>query len=127
MKYLIDTHTFLWFLNNDEQLSNTARTMIETADKVLISIGSLWEIAIKYRLGKLALPADFEAIFPHQLTVNRIEVLAIEIPHLYHLNKLDFHHRDPFDRLIIAQALAEDLPIISKDGAFQAYDVRCFW
>ncbi len=127
MKYLLDTHTLLWFLNEDQQLKPSTLELIENADLIYVSIASLWEIAIKYSLGKLSLPNDYKKIFPYQLTQNDIDVLPIKIHHIYGINHLEFHHRDPFDRIIIAQSMAEDLPIISKDGVFDKYDVKCIW
>ncbi len=127
MKYLLDTHALLWFLNDDKQLNISTLAMIEDADILYISVVSLWEIAIKYSLGKLSLPKPFEEVFPYELIKNDIEILPIDIHHIYQLNYLKFYHRDPFDRLMIAQAMVENLPIISKDAFFSNYDVQCLW
>ncbi|WFF39028.1 type II toxin-antitoxin system VapC family toxin [Moraxella nasibovis] len=124
--YLLDTHALLWFLQNDKQLGKTALEIIEHND-VCVSMASLWEIAIKNSLGKLELPLPFDEIFPKQLLINDIAILPIELMHLKMINKLDFYHRDPFDRLIIAQALNNDLTLISKDGKFADYDVNLLW
>ena len=124
MKYLLDTHTLLWFLQGDKKLSDKARQLIDNPrNSKFLSIVSLWEIAIKVSLGKLVLNKPFERLFPEQLYFNRIEVLDITVDSLIKLTTLPFHHRDPFDRLIIAQALVEELPIISADAAFDAYQI----
>lgn len=126
MVYLIDTHALLWFLKDDKQLSQKALEIIETSD-IKVSIASLWEIAIKTSLGKLVLPAPFEVIFPQQLYINDIEILQASVKHLSQLNQLEFHHRDPFDRLLIAQAMVDDMTLVSRDTAFKDYDVKVIW
>ena len=128
MKYLLDTHTLLWFLKGDKKLSDKARRLIDSPrNSKFLSIVSLWEIAIKVSLGKLVLNKPFEKLFPEQLHFNRIEILDITVDSLIKLTTLPFHHRDPFDRLIIAQALVEDLPIIGTDAAFDAYGISREW
>ncbi len=127
MKYLLDTHALLWFLNNDKQLKPSTLAIIENADVLYVSVASLWEIAIKYSLGKLSLAKPFKEIFPYELINNDIEMLPIEVKHIYQLNDLAFHHNDPFDRIMIAQAMVEDLAVISKDAFFTSYDVKCVW
>ncbi len=128
MKYLLDTHTLLWFLKGDKKLSDKARRLIDSPrNSKFLSIVSLWEIAVKVSLGKLVLDKPFERLFPEQLYFNRIEILDITVDSLIKLTTLPFHHRDPFDRLIIAQALVEDLPIIGTDAAFDAYGISREW
>lgn len=127
MRLLIDTHAFLWFVNDSDNLSNHARSLMESEADLLISVGSLWEIAIKVSLGKLSIPEDFEPFITRQLAINEIEVLNPTINHLNILSQLSFYHRDPFDRLIIAQAIFENVPIITRDSAFNEYDVECIW
>ena len=128
MKYLLDTHTVLWFLKGDKKLSDKARRLIDSPrNSKFLSIVSLWEIAVKVSLGKLVLDKSFERLFPEQLYFNRIEVLDITVDSLIKLTTLPFHHRDPFDRLIIAQALVEELPIIGTDAAFDAYGISREW
>ncbi|MXZ01554.1 type II toxin-antitoxin system VapC family toxin, partial [Candidatus Poribacteria bacterium] len=101
MKYLLDTHTLLWFLQGDKKLSDKARRLIDNPrNEKFLSIVSLCEIAIKVSLGKLVLDKPFERLFPEQLYFNRIKVLDITVDSLIELNALPFHHRDPFDRLI---------------------------
>ena len=128
MKYLLDTHTLLWFLTDDKKLSRRARQLIESSsNESFISIVNLWEIAIKTGLGKLDLGEPFEQMFPEQLHLNRIDILDIIVNSLIQLTTLPFHHRDPFDRLIIAQGLTEGLPIISVDMVFDAYSINREW
>lgn len=128
MKYLLDTHTLLWFLKGDKKLSDKARQLIDSPrNSKFLSIVSLWEIAVKVSLGKLVLDKPFERLFPEQLHFNRIQILDITVDSLIKLTTLPFHHRDPFDRLIIAQALVEELPIIGTDAAFDAYGISREW
>ena len=128
MKYLLDTHTLLWFLSGDEKLSGRARLLIDdSSNEKFLSIASLWEIAIKVGLEKLDLDKPFEQIFPERLNFNRIRILDITVDSLVKLTTLPFHHRDPFDRLIIAQGLAEGMPIISVDTVFDAYSIDREW
>jgi PIN domain nuclease of toxin-antitoxin system len=128
MKFLLDTHALIWFLNNSASLSAAARAAIEAADNhVSVSIVSLWEIAIKVKLGKLNLPAPFEQLFPEQLVLNEIACVPIEIADLHRVSYLDLHHRDPFDRLIAAQALSHGFTLISRDTHFASYGVTTLW
>lgn len=128
MKLLLDTHAFLWFLEDDARLSASARTLIADGDNdIYLSIGSLWEMAIKISLGKLSISQPFESFIPEQLAINRIDLLHIAVEHAARLTALPFHHRDPFDRLLIAQALTTDMPIVGADVAFDAYGVRRLW
>lgn len=128
MKLLLDTHAFLWFLEDDARLSATARTLIADGDTdIFLSVGSLWEMAIKISLGKLSISQQFESFIPEQLAINRIDLLHISVDHTARLTSLPFHHRDPFDRLLIAQALTADMPIVGADVAFDAYGVRRLW
>lgn len=128
MRYLLETNALLWFLANDKKLSHRARQLIESSsNESVLSVVSLWEIAIKTALGKLDLAEPFEQMFPKQLQLNRIEVLDITVDSLIKLTTLPFYHRDPFDRLIIAQGLTEELPTISVDTVFDAYSIDRIW
>jgi len=127
MKIILDTHTFLWFVNDSLELSNSAAELIESDVDLWISIASLWEISIKVNLNKLDLPDEFDRFIPHQIAINNIEILPINLQHLIALTKLPLHHRDPFDRILIAQAIAEDVPIISIDKKFDLYGVNRQW
>jgi PIN domain nuclease of toxin-antitoxin system len=128
LRLLLDTHSFLWFLSGDARLSSAARTAItDPESRVWISAAGLWEIAIKTSLGKLKLRQPFDDFIPRQLALHRIDVLGIELGHLATVGRLPFHHRDPFDRLLAAQSLVEDLTIVSLDAAFDAYGVERVW
>ena len=126
MKYLLDTHTLLWFLSGDNRLRDRARGLVEdSSNERFFSVVSLWEIAIK--VDKLALTKPFNQLFPEQLEFNGIKLLNITVDSPTKLTVLPFHHRDPFDRMIIAQALVKELTIIGKDTVFDAYGVRREW
>ncbi|MBK8509359.1 MAG: type II toxin-antitoxin system VapC family toxin [Candidatus Competibacter sp.] len=128
MKYLLDTHSLIWYLSGDARLSDHAFHLMENEENELfVSIASLWEMAIKFSIGKLNLDRPFEELFPEQLASNSIELLGITIEHLKIVGGLPFHHRDPFDRLLIAQALIESLPIIGMDEAFDRYGIQREW
>ena len=128
MRLLLDTHAFLWFIMGSANLSVNARALIENpANERQLSVVCLWEIAIKTSLGKLTISAPFDELIPAQLMLNGIDVLNIKADHLSTLTSLPFHHRDPFDRLIIAQAIVEKLPVISLDGVFDTYGVTRHW
>jgi PIN domain nuclease of toxin-antitoxin system len=128
MKLLLDTHTFLWFIIGSPKLSEKARALIEdTRNERLLSTASLWEMAIKHSLGKLSLGQPFEVLIPQQLERNSIEILPITVAHLAVVVTLPFHHRDPFDRLLIAQAAVERLSVLTVDPAFDAYAVERLW
>jgi PIN domain nuclease of toxin-antitoxin system len=128
MKLLLDTHTFLWFIAGDVRLSNKARTLIEDMDNVrLLSTASLWEIAIKTSIGKLDLGLPFGTLIPQQLDRNLIDLLDITVDHAALVATLPFHHKDPFDRMVIAQALAEELPMVSVDPILDTYGITRLW
>lgn len=130
MTYLLDTHAFLWWICADPRFS--AKLLEELAASrgpVYLSVASLWEMVIKFKLGKLRLHMDgsFSDYILKQVQVNRLELLPIHSHHVLGLLSLPEHHRDPFDRLLVAQAKAERLMLISRDAAFQAYDVPLYW
>lgn len=128
MRLLLDTHSFLWFLLGDPLLSASARALIEDpANEVEISPASYWEIAIKIGLKKYALPEPYETFMNRELADNDFRILHIEPRHTAILTTLPLHHKDPFDRLIIAQAIVEQVPIISADAAFDPYPVTRLW
>lgn len=124
---LLDTHTLIWFIEGSKELSRTARQTIEieNADNY-VSIASLWEIAIKISLGKLELKTPFNQI-DRQITQNGFEILPVTFEDTLIVSALPFHHRDPFDRIIIAQAITNKLTIISKDGLFSSYTAKVIW
>ena len=128
MKLLLDTHTLLWFLGGSDRLSARARDLIENPANIrLFSVAGAWEIAIEVSLGKLSLTAPFGELVPRQLHANAIGLLPIEPAHMAAIIELPFHHRDPTDRMIIAQASAEDAALVSADAALDAYAVRRIW
>src|SRR6476660_6301989 len=124
MRLLLDTHTFLWFIEDNARLSTEAKNQLESDVDLVISVGSFWEMAIKVSIGKLTLTQPFEAFIPDQLAKNVIGVLPIILEHLVLVSTLPLYHRDPFDRLLIAQAIIEQLPIVSKDDKFDSYSIQ---
>lgn len=125
---LLDTHAFIWFISGDQRLSPAARKLLDDREnEILISVASLWEIAIKHSLGKLTLERRFAEFIPEQLDRQQIEILPITLTHLAEVDRLPFHHRDPFDRVIAAQALSEGIPVISVDAALDPYGVNRIW
>lgn len=128
MRVLLDTHAFLWFITGDARLSGHARQVLSTGgNQVLLSVASVWEIAIKVAIGRLPLTLPLDAFIPDQLLLNRIELLPISLEHALQVAHLPPHHRDPFDRLLIAQAIREGIPLVSADQAFDAYPVQRSW
>lgn len=131
MRLLLDTHTLLWFLNGSSRLSVPAREAIcDLTNHRFVSTASLWEVAIKTSLGKLTLATSFEEMIEKEIDLNDINVLQIEGHHLITMAKLAFpanDHRDPFDRMIVSQAICEDLILISADSAFDAYGFSRLW
>jgi PIN domain nuclease of toxin-antitoxin system len=125
---LLDTHALLWFLKNDPQLSAAAKGAIEdAANRKLVSIASCWEIAIKAGLGKLKLDEPAGVLLDREIPRNNLELLSISLEHATAVETLPAHHKDPFDRLLIAQAIAENVPVVCADPQFDAYGVRRVW
>ena len=128
MRLLLDTHTFLWFIDGAAALSPYARQLIEDrTNERLLSIASLWEMAIKVSLDRLTLRLSFMDLVAEHVHGNAIELFGIRPPHLDVLTTLPFHHKDPFDRVIIAQGQTENIPIVSRDPAFDDYAIRRLW
>ncbi len=128
MRILVDTHALLWFLLGDTRLSARAREAIELSSNTnFLSDASIWEMSIKQSLGKLKLAEPFESRLVAALERNAFKQLPIARPHLFTVSRLPFHHRDPFDRLIIATAMIENLPIVSQDPHFSAYPIEVIW
>jgi len=128
MNLLLDTHTFLWFIAGNTNLSAAARSAIEDVNNNrYLSVASLWEIAIKVSIDKLVLSEPFETLIPEQLAENGIELLDISVEHTAHIISMPFHHRDPFDRLIAAQAKVEKMTLVSVDTIFDTYGVNRLW
>nr|WP_320016618.1 type II toxin-antitoxin system VapC family toxin [uncultured Desulfobacter sp.] len=128
MNFLLDTHTFLWWITDDAQLSSVAFDIIQDGNNVLFwSAASSWEIAIKHALGRLPLPEPPEIFIPKELKKNRIEALQINDLHAFYAGRLSSYHKDPFDRMLIAQARTESLVLLSCDSVFSQYDVVIKW
>lgn len=127
MAYLLDTHTFLWFISGDKQLPEPVVKKIEDISQpCFISVASFWEIAIKIQIGKLKLEMSLEELYRFA-EINQIEIININEKHLIALLKLSLTHNDPFDRLIIAQAISEKLVVLTKDKEFKKYKVKQLW
>lgn len=128
MTIILDTHTFLWFIAGDTKLSSQARSLIEDPNnRVLLSMVSLWEIVVKASTGKLPLSRSFADLIRQDVDGNGMEVLPTTLAHLETLATLPLLHRDPFDRLLIAQSISEGVPIIGTDLAFDQYSVTRLW
>ena len=128
MKLLLDTHAFLWFIMGDARLTAAARAAIEDeGNEKYVSAVSLWEIAVKVGLGKLHLSEPFEVLIPRELVRNGFLHLGIGVAHTAKLITLPFHHRDPFDRLLVAQALCEGMTLVSADVPLDAYGMPRVW
>jgi len=128
MKLLLDSHAFIWWSSEPEKLSSLARAHCEDRNNILLlSVASVWEMQIKQQLGKLQLVAPLRTLIENQQRNNDLQILRIEIEHALALDTLPLHHKDPFDRMLIAQANAEELFIMSKDEIFKAYSVKLLW
>jgi len=126
MRILIDTHVFLWGIQSEDKLSRRIRELLPVSD-VWISVASLWEIVTKSQTGKLSLPAPVGRYLSDKLRANGVSVLSITFDHVKRLEELPTHHRDPFDRILIAQSLEESLPIVTSDQVFERYAVEIIW
>jgi len=128
MRLLLDTHTFLWFVLNDPQLSRAADALItDPTNELLISPATCWEMAIKVGKKKLDLLAPYDDFMKRGIEGNDFKILPIETTHTSLLTTMPMHHNDPFDRLIISQALAERIPVVSVDSAFDVHGVTRIW
>ncbi|HST04461.1 MAG TPA: type II toxin-antitoxin system VapC family toxin [Chloroflexia bacterium] len=128
MKLLLDTHSFLWFVQGDPNLGVNASAQIgDESNEIYLSMASVWEIAIKISVGKLKIDQELDSFLYDQLNLNRMSIINISIEHVSKVANMPFHHRDPFDRLIIAQSINEQMPIVSRDEAFDAYGVTRIW
>lgn len=128
MKVLLDTHTFLWWITDDNRLSSSAREIITNGDNELfLSAATGWEIAIKAQLGRIKLPKEPHSFIAEQLRLNSIQSIPIHMSHALHIYSLPNHHRDPFDRMIVAQAQLEDLAILTMDSQIARYEIKVIW
>ncbi|MBE9184018.1 type II toxin-antitoxin system VapC family toxin [Microcoleus sp. LEGE 07076] len=128
MRLLLDTHTFIWYVTDNPRLSANVKLLIEDENnEKLVSIASIWEMAIKHSIGRLNFSLPFMEFVRQQLSVSNIGLLEININHIEVVASLPLHHRDPFDRLIIAQSMAEQIPVLSVDAIFDAYAIARLW
>jgi PIN domain nuclease of toxin-antitoxin system len=125
MKYLIDTHILLWIISTDSRLSKRVEKIyLNGENDVFISIASLWEISIKLSLKKLTIDSSYKEFVQTHIIGNDIKILNITLSHIFRVNQLPFHHRDPFDRMIIAQGVEDNIMIISSDPTFDKYPIK---
>jgi PIN domain nuclease of toxin-antitoxin system len=128
MRLLLDTHTFIWYVTDNPRLSAHVKLLIEDENnEKLVSIPSIWEMAIKHSIGRLNFSLPFIKFVRQQLTVSNIGLLEINLQHIEVVASLPLHHRDRFDRLIIAQSMAQQIPILSVDAIFDAYAIARVW
>jgi PIN domain nuclease of toxin-antitoxin system len=128
VKLLLDTHAFLWWVGASQELSRKARTAVGSArNECFVSVASAWELAIKVGLGKLRIEGALDRFVPEQLAVNGFQALAIDLRHTARVASLPSHHRDPFDRLLVAQALEDDLSVLTANPVFARYGVKRIW
>ena len=128
MRCLLDTHAFLWFVGDPDRLSSQAREAIEDGkNEIYWSAASEWELLIKVSLGKIELGEGWQVAFAKERAANGIKDLPVAVPHCESLVRLPWHHRDPFDRLLVSQAMGESLALVSKDEWIQNYDVEWIW
>ena len=128
MRALLDTHTFLWFITGDARLSLAAQRLMEDVRyDLLLSVASIWEIAIQAGMGRLPLPLPIRSFIPRQVAENEITVLPVAMEHALEAAYLPLHHRDPIDRMLVVRALAEQVPTLSADAALDRYGVHRVW
>jgi PIN domain nuclease of toxin-antitoxin system len=128
VRALLDTHAFLWWIADDERLGPRARKAIaDGSNDVFFSTASAWEIAVKAGLGRLRLTDDLERFIPAQVTTNGFQVMPVHLRHALAVHALPDHHRDPFDRILIAQAVRESLVLLSGDPQVRRYPVKVVW
>ncbi len=127
-RYLLDTHTFIWWVEDSPKLSPAASNTISCLENnCYLSLASAWEMAIKISLGKLKLATSLKRFITKNIAANDFKILPIDFSHINRIESLPFHHRDPFDRLLIVQAMTEQMPIISADTTLEAYTVKRIW
>ena len=128
MKILLDTHIFLWLITDNDRLSDKSKqAFINSDNELFFSIASYWEICIKISIGKLKLSKNWDKIIKDELMVNSVKLLPISTEHCFQITQLPFHHRDPFDRIIISQAIIEKMHIMTIDSYFSQYEVNIVW
>ncbi len=124
----MDTHAFIWYTTDSSRLTATGRSLIDNGENdILLSTASVWEMAIEHSIGRLTFSMPFMESIEQQLAVNRIDIVEITFDHIEVVASLPLHHRDPFDRLIIAQSMAEQIPVLSRDAFFDACAIAPVW
>jgi PIN domain nuclease of toxin-antitoxin system len=125
MKLLLDTHVFIWWADHPEKLSPAALSALENeANELFLSVASVWEMQIKIQLGRLKLSLPLKELVKNQQETNDLTVSPVALTHVLALDNLPFHHKDPFDRLLIAQSIEEDLTLVTADSQFSTYSVK---
>lgn len=128
MRLLLDTHTFIWSFSNTKKLSPTAaRKLQNSVNEIFVSVAGIWEMQIKIKLGKMVFNDSLENIIIEQQQINRIQILPVQLSHALYLENLPPHHKDPFDRLLISQAIVENMILVSADANFAQYQVNLLW
>ncbi|MBE9250661.1 type II toxin-antitoxin system VapC family toxin [Dolichospermum sp. LEGE 00240] len=128
MKLLLDTHAFMWWHSDPECIPKSTIHLLQDPDnEVIISVVSLWEMQIKIQLGKLALRDDLELMLKIQRERNNIRLISATLPHILELKTLPLHHKDPFDRMLIAQSKIENATLVSRDSVFKSYKCSVIW
>lgn len=127
MKVLLDTHAFLWAIAEEGKLSQRAKQVYTGPNNLWLSVASLWEILLKVGAGKLPMPRPAGPYLLGKLAESRIEVLPIKLDHVLRMETLEVHHRDPFDRILVAQSLEEKLPLVTSDRLFERYPIELIW
>jgi len=127
MRALLDTHAFLWAISDDKRLSRQAQKLFVGPSDLFLSMASIWEIVIKAQIGRLKLPSPVGPYIVKKMVENRVGTLPITLDHVFAVESLPMHHRDPFDRMLIAQSLQEKLPLVTADPVFEKYPIRVIW
>ncbi len=128
MRYLLDTHVLIWWITDDRRLSRRGGELIQNRrNEIFWSAASSWELAVKHALGRLVFEDPPEVLIPMELEKNRIETIPILNEHAFLAGRLPPHHKDPFDRMIVAQARIESMGLITSDSALASYDIEIFW
>jgi PIN domain nuclease of toxin-antitoxin system len=128
MRLLLDTHAFIWMLDKPERLSPKAHALLaDGSNELILSVVSVWEMQIKIQLGKLKFTVPLRELVESQRQTNGVQILPVELEHVLALDALPAHHKDPFDRLLVAQASVEDASLVSRDPLFSSYPVKLLW
>lgn len=128
MKYLIDTHTFLWIIEDNKNLTNKVRTIyLDNSNDIYLSVASIWEMAIKISLNKLSIQGQLVKFIDRHAVENNIRLLSIQPHHVFPIKNLPFHHKDPFDRILLSQCIQEKMHLLSKDKEFDKYGINRIW